>query len=155
MDSVVLWPAWPVRLGVGLAGGAAIAYVDNFAFEGKVSRIIIVAMLLAATATGGAVWGWRGWVTAAAAWACVPVAHVIKHVLGLPSFSFQCPRLAWPSSSGTRPLPFLVRGTRSLELTPRRHSNVLCSNRDRLGRERTPGVQVDSHAWFPPALRRP
>jgi len=27
MDSVVLWSAWPVRLGVGLAGGAAIALV--------------------------------------------------------------------------------------------------------------------------------
>ena len=73
-----------MRLGAGLAAGAAIVYVDNFAFEGEVSPIIIVAMLLAATATAGAIWGRRGWVTAAAAWACVPLAHLVKHVLGLP-----------------------------------------------------------------------
>ena len=84
MDSTGLWSRWPVRLGAGFAAGAAIAAVDNFAFEGEVSPIIIVAMLLAATATAGVVWGRRGWVTAAAAWACVPSAHLIKHILGLP-----------------------------------------------------------------------
>ena len=84
MESVVFWSKWPVPLGVGLAAGAAIVYVDNYAFEGEVSPIIIVAMLLAATATAGATWGRRGWVAAIAAWACVPLAHLAKHVLGLP-----------------------------------------------------------------------
>ena len=84
MDSIVFWSRGPVRLGLGLAAGAAIVYVDNHAFEGEVSPIIIVAMLLAATATAGAIWGRRGWITAAAAWACVPLAHLVKHLLGLP-----------------------------------------------------------------------
>jgi hypothetical protein len=84
MDSIVFWSKWPVRLGDGLAAGAAIAYVDNYAFDGEVSPIIVVAMLVAATAAAGAIWGWHGWVAAAAAWACVPLAHVAKHVLGLP-----------------------------------------------------------------------
>jgi len=82
MESIV--SKLPMRLGVGLVAGAAIVYVDNFAFEGEVSPIIIVAMLLAATATAAAIWGRRGWVTGAVAWVCVPLAHVVKHVLGLP-----------------------------------------------------------------------
>ena len=75
---------WPVCLAAGLAAGAAIVYVDNVAFEGEVSPIIIVAMLLAMTGAAGALWGRRGWVTSAAAATCVPMAHVVKHVLGLP-----------------------------------------------------------------------
>ena len=82
MESIV--STLPMRLGVGIVAGAAIVYVDNFAFEGEVSPIIIVAMLLAATATAGAIWGRRGLVTGAVAWACVPLAHVVEHVLGLP-----------------------------------------------------------------------
>lgn len=78
------WSTVPARLGIGLVAGAAIVYVDNRAFEGEVSPIVIVAMLLAATATAGAVWGPRGWVSAAVAWACVPGAHLLKHALGLP-----------------------------------------------------------------------
>lgn len=69
---------------MGILAGAAIVYVDNFAFAGEVSPIIIVAMLFAVTTTTGALWGRRGWLAALAAWACVPVAHVVKHVLGLP-----------------------------------------------------------------------
>lgn len=84
MNSIAFRSKWPLRLGVGFGAGVAIMYVDNFAFEGEVSPIIIVAMLLAATATAGAIWGKRGWVAAVAAWACVPLAHVVKHVLGLP-----------------------------------------------------------------------
>jgi hypothetical protein len=84
MDSSNAWASWPVRLGAGLAAGAAIVWVDNFAFQGEVSPIVIVAMLLAATATAGTFWGVRGWVTVAAASACVPLAHLVKHVLGLP-----------------------------------------------------------------------
>jgi len=79
-----VWSRRPVRAAAGLVAGAAIVYVDNFAFEGEVSPMVIVAMLLAATAIAGAVWGRRAWVAAAATWACVPFAHVVKHVLGLP-----------------------------------------------------------------------
>jgi hypothetical protein len=48
MGSVSSAIRWPPRLGIGLAAGIAIAAVDNFAFEGEVSPIIIVALLLAA-----------------------------------------------------------------------------------------------------------
>jgi hypothetical protein len=84
MNSVVSWHWWPVRLIAGLAVGVVIAYIDNYAFGGEVSPIIVVAMLLATTITAGAFWGQRGWVAAVAAWACVPLAHLVKHVLGLP-----------------------------------------------------------------------
>ena len=84
MEAKVWWSRWPARLGLGLAAGAALVLVDNFAFEGEVSPIVIVALLLAATATAGALWGRRGWIAAAAAWACVPLAHLVKHVLGMP-----------------------------------------------------------------------
>ena len=59
-------------------------YVDNCAFQGEVSPIIIVALLLAATAMAGAMWGRSGSIAAAVTWACVPLAHVVKHVLELP-----------------------------------------------------------------------
>jgi hypothetical protein len=75
---------WPKLLGAGLVAGAVIVYVDNCASEGEVSPIIIIALLLAATAIAGAMWGRTGWVTAAVTWACVPLAHIVKHVLGLP-----------------------------------------------------------------------
>jgi len=75
---------WPAHLGVGLVAGAAIVCVDNFAFEGEVSPIFIVALLLAGTTMAGALWGRRGWIAAAVMWACVPLAHLVKHVLGLP-----------------------------------------------------------------------
>jgi len=84
MKSIFRQPGWLVRLGLGLAAGAIIVYIDNFAFEGEVSPIVIVAMLLVVTATAGALWGWQGWITAVTAWACVPLAHVVKHILGLP-----------------------------------------------------------------------
>ena len=84
MDSIGFWSKSPVRLGIGLAAGTAIVYVDNCAFDGEVSPLVIVAMLFAATATAGAIWGRRGWVASSAAWACVPLAHLVKHVLSLP-----------------------------------------------------------------------
>src|SRR5262245_2575807 len=74
----------PTRISVGLAAGFAIAYVDNFAFEGEVSPIVIVGMLLAAAATAGGIWGRKSWLTAVTAWMCVPLVHLVKHVLGLP-----------------------------------------------------------------------
>lgn len=75
---------WPARLGVGLAAGVAIALVDNYAFAGEVSPIVIVGLLFAATAAAGAIWGREAWIAAAGVWACVPLAHLVKHVLGWP-----------------------------------------------------------------------
>ncbi|HMV87097.1 MAG TPA: hypothetical protein PKC13_16450 [Blastocatellia bacterium] len=76
--------SWPVRFGAGLFAGLAIAYVDNFAFAGEVSPIVIVALLLLATGLASSIWGQRGWIAAVGVWICVPLAHVVKHVLGLP-----------------------------------------------------------------------
>jgi hypothetical protein len=75
---------WWTPLVAGLVSGAAIVFVDNWAFGGEVSPIVIVGLLLAVTVMAGAVWGRSGWIAAAVTWACVPLAHVIKHVLGLP-----------------------------------------------------------------------
>jgi len=75
---------WPARLGFGLAAGAAIAFVDNAAFGGEVSSIVIVVMLLAATTATAALWGSHGWIAATATWMCLPLAHLVKHVAGLP-----------------------------------------------------------------------
>jgi hypothetical protein len=75
---------WRVRTAIGLAAGAIIACVDNFAFGGEVSPMVIVILLLATTAMAGIVWGGRGWLPALSAWACVPLVHLVKHVLGLP-----------------------------------------------------------------------
>jgi hypothetical protein len=71
------------QLGMGLVAGAAIVCVDNVLFQGEVSPIVIVAILLAATAMAGAIWGRNGWIAAAVTWACVPLAHLVKHVVGL------------------------------------------------------------------------
>lgn len=76
-------PVWRLA-GVGLVAGAAIAYVDNVAFGGEVSPVAIVVMLLATTVATAGLWGRRGTIAAAAAWMCVPLAHLVKHVLGLP-----------------------------------------------------------------------
>ena len=76
--------SWLTHLGMGLVAGAAIVFVDNCAFDGEVSPIIIVVLLVATTATAGAIWGRSGWKAAAATWVCVPMAHFVKHVFGLP-----------------------------------------------------------------------
>lgn len=72
------------RVVVGLATGVAIAAVDNVAFEGEVSPIVIVALLLAAACIAGSFWGRRSWVATILTAGCVPSAHLIKHLLGLP-----------------------------------------------------------------------
>jgi len=74
----------PLLLGIGFVLGAAVAAVDNFAFHGEVSPIIIVAMLIVLTAIVGWIWGWRGWPASIATWAWVPLAHLVKHALDLP-----------------------------------------------------------------------
>jgi hypothetical protein len=76
--------SWWWLVGYGLLTGAAIAAVDNLLFEGEVSPIVIVGLLLATTASAGAIWGARGLAAAALTWAWVPAAHVLKRTLGLP-----------------------------------------------------------------------
>ena len=64
--------------------GAAIAAVDNFAFGGEVSPIVVVGMLLLFAAAAGMFWGVRAAVAVALAWVWLPMAHVIKHRMRLP-----------------------------------------------------------------------
>ena len=73
-----------IRVGIGVIVGAGIAAVDNFAFGGEVSPIVIVGMLLVFAAAGGMIWGGRAAVAAAMAWVWVPMAHVLKHLMRLP-----------------------------------------------------------------------
>jgi asparagine N-glycosylation enzyme membrane subunit Stt3 len=75
---------WSVRLLAGGAAGLVIVFVDNVWAAGEVSPIVVVAFLLVATFLAAAAWGERGWLSAAATWACVPLAHVVKHLLGMP-----------------------------------------------------------------------
>ncbi len=75
---------WPLPAGIGLAAGVLIAAVDNFSLNGEVSPIVIVAMLFVTTAIAGVICGRRGWVVSGAGWVCVPLAHLIKHILDLP-----------------------------------------------------------------------
>ncbi|HXC35676.1 MAG TPA: hypothetical protein VNV43_07355 [Candidatus Acidoferrales bacterium] len=72
------------RAAAGLLAGAAIAAVDNFAFHGEISPIVIVALLLLAAAAIGLKWGARAVAVAIIVWAWVPMAHVIKKMFGLP-----------------------------------------------------------------------
>jgi len=72
------------RVFAGLLAGAAIAAVDNMAFGGEVSPFVIVAMLLAATCFAGTFWGSHAWAAVLFTWACLPSAHLVKHLLGLP-----------------------------------------------------------------------
>lgn len=75
---------WQMRLLVGFIVGAVIVYMDNFAFQGEVSPIVIVIMLLVSTITVGAILKRSAWMTVVIIWICVPMAHVVKHLLGLP-----------------------------------------------------------------------
>jgi hypothetical protein len=79
-----LLASWPVRLGVGLGAGAVNAFVDNVASGGEVSPVVTAALLFAESAAAGALWGKEGWLAAVAAWAPLPLAHLVKRVLGLP-----------------------------------------------------------------------
>ena len=73
-----------MRLLAGLVAGAIIVFIDNFAFQGEVSPIVIVIMLLVSTITVGAIWKWQAWIAVVTIWICVPLAHVVKHLMGLP-----------------------------------------------------------------------
>jgi hypothetical protein len=46
--------------------------------------IVIVGMLIVISVVAAAVWDLRAIVAAAIAWACLPLSHLLKHVLGLP-----------------------------------------------------------------------
>lgn len=74
---------------IGLAGiaavaGIAISAVENFTFRGEISPIVIVALLLLATASLGIGWGIRAWPSVAAVWFWLPATHVAKHLMGMP-----------------------------------------------------------------------
>jgi len=84
MNSTGIPMKWPLLVGIGFAAGVAIAVVENFAFDGEVSPILIVAILFVTTAIAGVIWGRRGWIVSAAGWMCVPFSHLIKHILDLP-----------------------------------------------------------------------
>lgn len=71
-----------MRILFGLAAGAAIAFVDNFAFGGEITPQVIVILLLAASGFAGWKWGRRAWLAAGLAWLCLPMSHLIKHVFG-------------------------------------------------------------------------
>jgi hypothetical protein len=73
-----------IRVGIGVIVGAGIAAVDNFAFGGEVSPIVIVGMLVVFGAAVGMIWGGRAAVAAAIAWVWLPMAHVLKHLMRLP-----------------------------------------------------------------------
>ena len=60
--------SWPLRFGCGLTDGMAIAGVDNCAFEGEVSPIVIVIVLFVTTITTAGTWGRNGWIASGAAW---------------------------------------------------------------------------------------
>ena len=79
-----MYPSWALRLAVGLVAGAVIAGIDAFAFGGEVSPIVIVSLLLLATTAVAGLWGRAGRLAAAAAWVCLPLGHLVRHVLGLP-----------------------------------------------------------------------
>ena len=72
------------RAGIGVIVGAGISAVDNFAFGGEVSPIVIAAMLLVFSVAAGTGWGRRAVLAAAIVWIWLPMAHVVKHLMGLP-----------------------------------------------------------------------
>jgi hypothetical protein len=73
-----------VRIGIGLIVGAGIASVDNLAFGGEASPILVVGMLLAFAATAGIAWGGRATVPTAAGWSWLPLVHLVKHMFAMP-----------------------------------------------------------------------
>jgi hypothetical protein len=75
---------WRVRLAAGAVAGGLIVYIDNFAFAGEVSPVVVIGLLFVVTFAAGEMWGLRGWDAALVAAACVPLAHIAKHLLNLP-----------------------------------------------------------------------
>ncbi len=75
---------WRGRIVYGLVAGATLVVLDNIAFGGEISPVVILTVLIAATIIPGLRWGGGGWLTSLLAWVGLPLAHVIKHALGLP-----------------------------------------------------------------------
>lgn len=75
---------WQRQIVIGIVAGVTISIIDNYAFEGEVSPIVIVLLLLAASGFAGLLYSWRGWFSVFVMWMFVPAAHLIKYVLGLP-----------------------------------------------------------------------
>lgn len=73
-----------IRVFVGLIVGAIIAAVDNFLFGGEVSPMVIVGLLLVAALTLGGLWKWSALLPVTLMWLWLPMAHLVKKVLGLP-----------------------------------------------------------------------
>jgi hypothetical protein len=69
--------------GLALLAGGLISAVDNLAFGGEVSPIMIVILLLAASAAF-AFFLRHAWATALAVWIFTPLVHVAKHLAGIP-----------------------------------------------------------------------
>lgn len=84
MPSPKFLSSWQAVLFCGLVAGIAIAAVDNLAFGGEVSPIVIVALLFVSTTIFGFMWGRLGTLAAGITWVCVPLIHLVKHILGLP-----------------------------------------------------------------------
>ena len=88
LDSKTFFYTRIVRVIVGLVVGSGIAWVDNFAFEGEASPIVIVILLMLASGAAGMLWGRQSLLVAAVMWACLPGVHLLKHLLGLPDTLF-------------------------------------------------------------------
>jgi len=99
--------SWPLRLLAGLTAGLVIVWVDHVPSAGEVSPIVVVGLLLAVTTTFGGLWGSRAWPASATAWVSVPLAHVVKHVLGLPDTLHPN---TWPSILMLAGFTLLVAG---------------------------------------------
>jgi hypothetical protein len=84
VGSKVRWSGVSLRAFVGLLLGAALVYLDNFAFDGETSPVVIVGCLLVMTACVTALWGTRAWIAGLVVWMPLPSAHLVKHGLGLP-----------------------------------------------------------------------
>lgn len=69
---------------IGLAIGSCIALIDNYAFKGEISPIVIVALLFFSAFSVVAFFGNPGCIAAIGIWFCLPMSHFIKISLGLP-----------------------------------------------------------------------
>jgi hypothetical protein len=72
----------PVAL--ALVAGLFICAVDNFAFAGEVSPIVIVGLIFLAAAGMACLAPRRRLLTTLAVWIWLPLAHVVKHLAKLP-----------------------------------------------------------------------
>ena len=63
--------------------GLVIAGVDNLAFAGEVSPIVIAGILLVASAVMTTWWRVQGALLTGMVWLWLPLAHVVKKMLGL------------------------------------------------------------------------